>query len=169
MPCYFHLVNGRERLADEDVIAVTDLEVAHAEALKAIEELREENAFGLVMTGWSLAVADPAVRPLLALARRTNQPDVSSTPACITQERLPVRYQRKQPRRGPRESEIEFLRELACGPRAVRKGPLGLCLKRGWCARTPSDGARSSDTTGAVLYTITPEGLEALRQATERA
>jgi hypothetical protein len=74
-------------------------------------------------------------------------------------------YQRKQPRRGPRENEIEFLRELACGPKAAGKGPLGLCLKRGWCAQILNDGASSSDTTGAVLYTITAEGLEALRQA----
>jgi hypothetical protein len=63
MPCYFHLVNGRERLAEQDVIEVTDLEVTHAEALRAIEELREENAFEPVMTGWSLVVADPAGRP----------------------------------------------------------------------------------------------------------
>ena len=77
-------------------------------------------------------------------------------------------YQRKKPRRSPRDNEIEFLSELARGPRAVIRGPLGLCLKRGWCARTPSDGAGSSDLNGPDLYAITPEGLDALRRATER-
>lgn len=77
-------------------------------------------------------------------------------------------YQRKKPRRGPRHNEIEFLRELARGPRPVIRGPLGLCLKRGWCARTPSDGVGSSDLNGPDLYAITREGLDALRRATER-
>jgi hypothetical protein len=53
-------MNGGERLAGEDVIEVTDLEVAHAQALRAIEELRDENAFEPVMTGWSLGQTCPA-------------------------------------------------------------------------------------------------------------
>ena len=77
-------------------------------------------------------------------------------------------YQRKQPRRSPRDNEIELLSELARGPRVVTRGPLGLCLKKGWCARTRSGGASSSDLNGPVLYAITPEGLDALRRATKR-
>jgi hypothetical protein len=46
---------------------------------------------------------------------------------------------------------------------------LGLCLKKGWCARVANDSASPSETAEAVLYAITPEGLEALRQAAERA
>ena len=74
-------------------------------------------------------------------------------------------YQRKQPRRGPRENEIEFLRQLARGPRMVTNGPLGLCLKRGWCSPLPADGACSSGMKRRILYAITPEGIEALEQA----
>jgi hypothetical protein len=77
-------------------------------------------------------------------------------------------YQRKKPRRGPRHNEIEFLRELARGPRPVIKGPLGLCLKRGWSARALSNGAGSSDMNVPDLYAITPLVLDALRRATER-
>jgi hypothetical protein len=70
MRCYFHLVNSHERLTDPHGIKVANLglAMAHAEALRAIEELREENAFEPVMTGWSLAVADAAGRSLLSLS-----------------------------------------------------------------------------------------------------
>jgi len=42
MRCYFHLVNDREFLADPFGIEVTDLAMAHTEALRAIEELLQE-------------------------------------------------------------------------------------------------------------------------------
>ncbi len=74
-------------------------------------------------------------------------------------------YQRKQSRRGPREKEIEFLRELARSPQTITEGPLGLCLKRGWCSLIPADSNCSSGMTRPILVAITPEGMEALKQA----
>jgi hypothetical protein len=67
MRCYFHLVNSHEQLTDPHGIKVANLAMAHAEALRAIEGLWEENAFEPVMTGWSLVVADAAGRSLLSL------------------------------------------------------------------------------------------------------
>ena len=66
MRCYFHLVNGRERLTDPHGIKVTNLAMAHAEALRAIEELRED--FEPDMTGWSLVIADGAGRSLFEIS-----------------------------------------------------------------------------------------------------
>ena len=43
MKCYFNLVNGSERIADQEGIEVRDIEQAHAQAVKAIAELREED------------------------------------------------------------------------------------------------------------------------------
>ena len=74
MRCYFHLVNGRERLTDPHGIKVTNLAMAHAEALRAIEELREE--FEPDMTGWSLVIADGAGKSLFEIS-----PDVQACPA----------------------------------------------------------------------------------------
>lgn len=67
MRCYFHLVNGRERLDDPHGIKVTDLAMAHAEALRAIEELREEDGFEPDMNGWSLVVADAEGWPFFSI------------------------------------------------------------------------------------------------------
>ncbi len=77
MRCYFHLVNGRERLTDPHGIKVTNLAMAHAEALRAVEELREE--FDLDMTGWSLVVADGAGRSLFEIS--LDEPNGQACPA----------------------------------------------------------------------------------------
>ena len=42
-------------------------------------------------------------------------------------------YARKTPKRSARPDEIVFLRSLMASPRIVEEGPLGRCLKRGWC------------------------------------
>ena len=42
MRCYFHLVSYHDAIIDETGVEVTDLEVAEAEALKAIQDLWEE-------------------------------------------------------------------------------------------------------------------------------
>ena len=44
MRCYFHLVSYHDAIIDETGVEVTDLEVAEAEALKAIQDLWEEDA-----------------------------------------------------------------------------------------------------------------------------
>ncbi|ANY83768.1 hypothetical protein BB934_36680 (plasmid) [Microvirga ossetica] len=68
MRCYFHLSNDRELLADPYGIGVTDLTMAHAEALRVIEELLQEDpALEQDLSGWSLLVADGAGKSLLSL------------------------------------------------------------------------------------------------------
>ncbi|GEO19288.1 DUF6894 family protein [Microvirga aerophila] len=59
MRCYFNLVNGSEKIPDPDGIEVRDLKQAYAQALKAIEELREEDdASEGDWSNWSLEVTD---------------------------------------------------------------------------------------------------------------
>jgi hypothetical protein len=61
MRCYFNLVNGSEKILDPDGIEVRDLEQAYAQALKAIDELREEDdASAGEWSNWSLEVTDSA-------------------------------------------------------------------------------------------------------------
>jgi hypothetical protein len=42
MRCYFHLVNGHDIIPDNVGVEVADLETAQRQALKAIQEIREE-------------------------------------------------------------------------------------------------------------------------------
>jgi hypothetical protein len=59
MRCYFNLVNGMDRITDHDGIEVQDIDHAVAQAMKAIEELREEDhAVPSDWTNWSLEVTD---------------------------------------------------------------------------------------------------------------
>ncbi|NIX76196.1 DUF6894 family protein [Microvirga terricola] len=59
MRCYFHLVNGNERIADQDGIEVRDIEQARSQAWKAIEELRaEDDASASEWKDWRLEVTD---------------------------------------------------------------------------------------------------------------
>lgn len=48
--------------------------------------------------------------------------------------KAPMNYRRKSPARKPREEEVRLLLSLRSGPRRVNSGPLGQCLKKGWCA-----------------------------------
>ncbi len=67
MRCYFHLVNGHEMLLDDTGVEVSGLEVAEAEALKAIQDLREEEGEAEDWQGWQLHVTDWAGHVLLAI------------------------------------------------------------------------------------------------------
>jgi hypothetical protein len=61
MRCYFNLVNGSEKIIDQDGIEVKNIEQARVQALKAIEELREEeDASESEWANWSLEVTDSA-------------------------------------------------------------------------------------------------------------
>ena len=73
-------------------------------------------------------------------------------------------YQRKRQPRAPRKTEIEFLQMLARGPQPATRGPLGQCLKHGWCTKHDADADRVSGD-GPILYAITPQGLKVLEQA----
>jgi aryl-alcohol dehydrogenase-like predicted oxidoreductase len=66
--CYFHLVHAHERILDETGIEVSDLDAAHYQAMKAIQELRQEGEADAVdWSGWQLEVADEAGRILLSI------------------------------------------------------------------------------------------------------
>ena len=68
MRCYFHLVNDQELLADPYGIQVVDLAMAHAEALRVIEELLQEDpVLEQDLSGWNLLVTDSAGKTLLSL------------------------------------------------------------------------------------------------------
>jgi hypothetical protein len=72
--CYFHLVHAHERILDETGIEVSDLEAAHYQALKAIQELREETGTDDIdWRGWHLQVTDKAGNVLLAIPLETTQ------------------------------------------------------------------------------------------------
>ena len=59
MRCYFHLVSYHDAIIDETGVEVTDLQVAEAEALKAIQDLWEEDPqAGEDWHTWHLNVTD---------------------------------------------------------------------------------------------------------------
>ena len=68
MHCFFHLVHTHERILDETGIEVSDLEAAHYQAIKAIQELREEGEPDEVdWHGWHLEVTDASGRVLFSI------------------------------------------------------------------------------------------------------
>ncbi|KLK90975.1 hypothetical protein AA309_22595 [Microvirga vignae] len=68
MRCYFHLVSYHDAIFDETGIEVTDLETAEAEALKAINELREDDsAANEDWQDWQLNVTDRSGQVLLSI------------------------------------------------------------------------------------------------------
>lgn len=74
MHCFFHLVHTHERILDETGIEVSDLEAAHYQAIKAIQELRQEGEDEEVdWRGWQLEVTDAAGNVLLAIPLDTAQ------------------------------------------------------------------------------------------------
>ena len=69
MRCYFHLVNSHEEILDNEGIEVSDLEAAKAQALVAIEDIREEAIqAGASWQGWRLEITDPSGRVLACLS-----------------------------------------------------------------------------------------------------
>ena len=59
MRYYFHLVSCHSEILDETGVEVTDLEAAEAEALKAIQELQEEDPQADEdLQGWQLVITD---------------------------------------------------------------------------------------------------------------
>ena len=74
MHCYFHLVHAHERILDETGIEVSDLDAAHYQALKAIQELRQEGeADDIDWSGWHLEVVDPVGNVLMTIPLATVQ------------------------------------------------------------------------------------------------
>ncbi len=68
MHCYFHLVHTHERILDETGIEVSDLEAAHYQAIKAIQELRQEGEADEVdWRRWQLEVTDASGKVLFSI------------------------------------------------------------------------------------------------------
>jgi predicted alpha-1,6-mannanase (GH76 family) len=72
MRCYFHLVNGEDAILDDTGVEVADLETARTEALRAIQELRQElDGFTDEWMGWQLDVVCPQGTVLLSVELKT--------------------------------------------------------------------------------------------------
>ena len=68
MRCYFHLVSHDSAILDETGVEFSDLREAEAEALRALQQLREEDdATGEDWRGWQLSVTDWAGQVLLPM------------------------------------------------------------------------------------------------------
>jgi hypothetical protein len=60
-----------------------------------------------------------------------------------------------RPRRGPRPEEIALMRGLADGPKVMTSGPIGRCVKRGWCRASMAEGGQRRTI---VLFVLTDAG-----------
>ena len=68
MRCYFHLVNSHEEILDDEGIEVADLEHAKAQAMLAIDDLRNEAIeVGASWQGWRLDIVDLSGCVLLSI------------------------------------------------------------------------------------------------------
>ena len=71
-------------------------------------------------------------------------------------------YDRKTPKRAPRPDEIDLLISLLDKPRVVDSGPLGRCLKRGWCVWLKPEISPTDRRWGPVPVSITLSGMAAV-------
>jgi hypothetical protein len=68
MRCHFHLVNCHAAIFDNTGVEVTDIDAAEAAALKAIQEIRQEDSqVDEDWEGWRLNVTDPSGDVLLSI------------------------------------------------------------------------------------------------------
>lgn len=68
MRVYFHATNGVRSILDQVGIEVVDIEQARVEALRALEEFRQElDPFEDCLSGWRLEVVDAAGLVVLTL------------------------------------------------------------------------------------------------------
>jgi hypothetical protein len=73
MRCYFNLLSASDMIKDTDGIEVDDVEEARAQALKAVEELREDDATANEdWQGWRLEVVDEEGSILFTVALGRN-------------------------------------------------------------------------------------------------
>lgn len=67
-------------------------------------------------------------------------------------------------RRAPKPSELALLRWLLAKPRPVTIGPIGNCVKRGWCEPVRSVVEDHDGRRMAFVYVVTEAGSLLLRQ-----
>ncbi len=70
----------------------------------------------------------------------------------------------QRPRRAPREAEIALMRQLASGPKAMTSGPIGRCVKRGWCRAVMTATADAARSGPLVVFALTDSGRTLLAQ-----
>ena len=74
MKLFFHLVDGGRIIRDLEGVETDDLARARSEALKAVEELRQEDEVSARdWSGWTLNVADAAGNVLLSIDLDSNR------------------------------------------------------------------------------------------------
>jgi hypothetical protein len=65
---YFHLTSAHDVILDSEGVEVSDLQEARVQAIRAIEEVRQEDASAARdWLGWTLAVADERGTVLFSL------------------------------------------------------------------------------------------------------
>ena len=69
-----------------------------------------------------------------------------------------------KPRRGPRAEEIALMQMLVAGPRAVTEGPIGRCVKRGWCRALVIDAPKPTGTSAGIVFALTDAGRALLAE-----
>jgi hypothetical protein len=81
--CYFHLVSEYGTIPDETGVEAADLDIARAEALRAIEEMRAEQGHGVEnWAGWRLDVVDASRQILTSIPLGANENDRPPCEAC---------------------------------------------------------------------------------------
>ena len=61
-----------------------------------------------------------------------------------------------RPRRSPRAEELAMMRNLATGPRAITAGPIGRCVKRGWCCALVAEADQAEGSR--IVFALTEAG-----------
>ena len=61
-------------------------------------------------------------------------------------------------RRGPRADEIALMRDLLAGPRSVTEGPIGRCVKRGWCRALVVGSDTAKGEALRIVFALTDAG-----------
>lgn len=79
------------------------------------------------------------------------------TPSDLEKVPPPAPRARRQPR-DPRPEELALIRWLLDGPKPVLSGPIGRCVKRGWCDPLILDGPNGDRHGARVVYALTEEG-----------
>ena len=62
--------------------------------------------------------------------------------------------------RSPRPEEIAVLRLLAGGPRIVSAGPIGRCVREGWCRVIVDETSEGPRRRTIVIFDLTETGRD---------
>lgn len=68
-------------------------------------------------------------------------------------------------RRAPTPAELALLKWLAAKPRPVTVGPIGSCVKRGWCGPRPAVIEDDDGPRPGIVYVLTEAGSHLVQLA----